>query len=237
MAFWGASGFARVVVSRRMRLCPITRSGLPTCAGGLRGRRLRRAIYRGPSWPPAPGVFAGGAHVPGRRQVPSNQSQACRARGRSRRLRRDRAGRRAVLRRPAGVGARRSGRGGGRLASRPRVVSPGEGVRSTCGEGRGSIVTGMFAGRGLSVSAADVGQAAARCLRHVQPSLRPPVPGVFAGQANVPGGAGTEGSERGEEPSPAPPGPARRLRRAERHAGRSVSARPRRGPARARCRS
>ncbi len=31
-----------------------------TCAGGLRGRRLRRAIYRGPSWPPAPGVFAGG---------------------------------------------------------------------------------------------------------------------------------------------------------------------------------
>jgi hypothetical protein len=48
-----------------MPFCRRTRRRLPTCAGGLRGRRLRRAIYRGPSWPPAPGVFAGGRMSPG----------------------------------------------------------------------------------------------------------------------------------------------------------------------------
>ena len=38
----------------------------PDVRGGLRGRRLRRAIYRGPSWPPSPRRLRRGAHVPGR---------------------------------------------------------------------------------------------------------------------------------------------------------------------------
>ncbi len=43
------------VRSTRMPLCPITRRRLLTWPAGLRGRRLRRAIYRGLSWPAVSG--------------------------------------------------------------------------------------------------------------------------------------------------------------------------------------
>jgi hypothetical protein len=68
--------------------------------GGLRGRRLRRAIYRGPSWPPAPRASStGGRMSPGASRRSPDRRRSPRARGRSGRLRPDRAARRPVQRR------------------------------------------------------------------------------------------------------------------------------------------